>query len=80
MGKYEDAIIYHLKALELRKEHSKHLDHIALSYNNIGKDYEAKGDRKNALKYYKEALTLYESLEGFDSDTENTRQAVKRTE
>jgi len=80
LGKYNEALKYHMKALELRKEFSNEKDQIAFSYNNVGKDYEAKDDKKNALKYYKEALSIYESLEGFESDAENTRQAVKRNE
>jgi len=78
LGRYEEALKYHLKALELRKKHCEKKDYIAFSYCGVGKDYEGQGDKKNALKYFKEALSIYESLEGFEDDTETTRQAVNR--
>jgi len=78
LGRYEEALKYHFKALELRKKYSKQKDNIAFSFRAVGKDYEAQGDRENAVKYFKEALSIYMSLEGFETDAEDTRQAIAR--
>ena len=80
LGKYEEALNHHLKSLELRKEHCEIKDYIAFSYSNVGKDYEAMGDKKNALNYFKEALWIYETLEGFNNDVEDMMQSIKRCE
>jgi len=78
LSKFDEALKYHLKALELRKKHCEIKDYIAFSYCGVGKDYEGKGDKENAALYFQEALSIYESLEGFESEKENTRQAVER--
>jgi len=80
LGQFKEALKHHLKALELRKRYCRQKDFIAFSHCGVAKDYEGQGDKKNALRFFKDALLIYESLEGFESDAENTRQAVKRNE
>jgi len=80
LGNYKEALKNHLKALELKKVHCKENDMLAFAYNKTGRDYEALEDRQNAAKFYKEALLIYETLEGSEKEAEETRQAVKRCE
>ena len=64
---YSQAIEYHKKTLEIRKnvfgvKHPKS----ARSYNNIGHDYYRMGDYPQALQYYQKALEILKEVLGVE--------------
>lgn len=61
-GDLDQALDYHLKSLELKKEIGDQ-DGIALLTMNLGSIAHIKGDLIKALKYYYESLKLFEELE-----------------
>jgi tetratricopeptide (TPR) repeat protein len=62
-GKYEEAIGYHEKSLEIKQKTrpENHL-HLATSYNNIGMVYDNMGEYSKALSYYEKAEILQRTL------------------
>ena len=60
MGQYDDAIEYHMKALETRKKllGDNHFD-TGISCNNIGIAYYQKGVYQEAINYFKTAYEIF---------------------
>ncbi|MBO7651432.1 MAG: CHAT domain-containing protein, partial [Bacteroidales bacterium] len=65
MGDYQNALKYHLQALEIRKKvlGEEHPDY-AQSLNNIGNVYGNMDDNQNALKYHLQALEIGKKILG----------------
>ena len=62
--------------MRIKVLHSEHPD-VATSYNNVGGAYFYLGDYVNALKYWKRALEISESVLGNDHpDTILLKEAV----
>ncbi|NER16903.1 ATP-binding protein [Spongiivirga citrea] len=59
MRDYDQAILYHEEYLELKSGLDDELEK-ALPFNNLGWDYENKGDLIKAKSYYEKGLALYE--------------------
>lgn len=57
LGRYDSALVYFNKALEIRKKLNIPAG-IANSYNNIGACYKEKGDYDLALSYYQQAAEI----------------------
>ena len=59
-GKYEKAIWYYEKALEIyHKSPSSNQSNLATSYNNIGSAYDKMKEYSRALSFYERALEIY---------------------
>jgi len=63
LGRYQDALTWGKRALEIRLEVPKENDptsaqKLAHSYNNVGSAYGALGDHRKALEYQTKALTI----------------------
>ncbi|QKX06294.1 sensor histidine kinase [Aquimarina sp. TRL1] len=61
---YDQAISYHLRAIEYAKNSKRKIYRTIASYNNIGNSYRLKKDYKSAKKYYDKALSYKEYLKG----------------
>lgn len=61
VGRHDQAIEYHLKALEQRKALENKEELIASSYNNLGLAHANKKDYSQAIEYYQQGLA-YDSL------------------
>jgi len=59
LGKHDEALEYHLKALDIRKffEKENH-PNFALSYNNLALVYKSLGEDERALEYFLKALNI----------------------
>lgn len=57
LKKYDSALKYHLKTLELRKEEVKDSTYIIHSFNNIGDFYISQKKYKQALDYLEQAMS-----------------------
>ena len=66
-GKYERALEYYQKALEIFiKVFGQDHPDVATSFNNIGAVYEGKGDFENALIQFQKALEIRTRVFGSD--------------
>ena len=59
--RYEDAVEYHLKAIDYAKEVNKK-DQTIISYINIGTVYKSQGDYKKSKEFYNKALDYNDIL------------------
>lgn len=59
---YDEAIKYHLKAYEIRKNHLSNL-HIVGSLNNLGKSHKNMGNHVMAVNYFQKALEYKDVVE-----------------
>ncbi|WP_299312768.1 tetratricopeptide repeat-containing sensor histidine kinase [uncultured Aquimarina sp.] len=57
LGRFDDAIKYHLKTIERSENTPKDTLYKAISYNNMGTTYKSRKKYKKAIKYYKKALS-----------------------
>ncbi|MCL2211727.1 MAG: tetratricopeptide repeat protein [Treponema sp.] len=81
LGQYDAALDNFNKGMDVKVVFSgKDNPDAALSYFYIAGCYEAKEDKKNACKYFNEALKIYQSYEGFENEAEEVRQAIKKNE
>lgn len=65
LGKYEQALEYYYKALEIRRDSFKMIPpETAISLNNIGTVYHTLSDFHKALEFYKNALNINENVYG----------------
>ncbi len=62
LGRYEDAVEYHEKAIEYTENTEKSVFYKIISYNNIGTVYKSKGDYKKSEEYYLKALSFNDFL------------------
>ncbi|NIM16862.1 MAG: tetratricopeptide repeat protein [Candidatus Aminicenantes bacterium] len=65
MGDHDESITYHLKALEIQREHlgEEHPDTIN-SIENVGTTYSALGEHEETLKYHLQALEIRKKVFG----------------
>lgn len=66
IGRYDDAIYYHLEELSIRNSKDKNIDFID-NLNFLGYDYEAINDYEMAIGYFNQALEIIKGLEGINS-------------
>jgi len=66
---------YEKKALEIDREIGNRNGE-ALDLNNIGSIYQSKGERKKALKYYKDALKIFIEI-GAQKHTEKVKLNIQ---
>ncbi|WP_027395327.1 tetratricopeptide repeat-containing sensor histidine kinase [Aquimarina latercula] len=57
LGRFDDAIKYHLETIKHSKGTSKDTLYKAISYNNIGTTYKSQQKYDRAIEYYKKALS-----------------------
>ncbi|WP_299899317.1 sensor histidine kinase [uncultured Aquimarina sp.] len=58
LGRYDDAVEYHLKAIEAAKNTPKDTLYATVSYNNIGTVYKSQKKYKKAKEFYDEGLAF----------------------
>ena len=76
-GDYGNAIMDYNEFLAITEKNpgGSHTD-TGAAYDSIGLCYYSLGDRQKALEYYKEALTIYSSLEGQKAKTDTIKQVI----
>jgi len=81
MDEHEKALEYHDKALVIQKKVFENNHHdTANTYKMIGNCYNNMNEMEDALDNYYKALEIYESLEGFEDEVSDIKQAIEDLE